>query len=142
MKQYARIGPVLLAATLCLSGCKSTAGSRPAPTVTALPVTPVPPRAGVEATMNTFDSAVLARAMTSARGYLTPALGAQTPPMQLAGVLGLQAVPTSARYTITRLSTRAATLRLTFTTGRGRSTSILHLTDTVHGWRISAISTG
>lgn len=141
MRRFARVAwlALLLAA---LGGCRTSAGTSPAPTVTALPVAAVSPRQGVHRLMDTFDRAVLIRAMTSARGYLTPALAAQTPPMRLAAALGLRNIPRAAHYTVTHLGPQRATVEVQYQVSPTAARDRLTLVQKRGLWRIAVIQTG
>lgn len=89
-----------------------------------------------------FDRAVLLREMTSARGYLTPSLAAATPPVQLASLLGLQAIPRTAHYSIVRVTSRRAVSHVTYASASGVVRDIVTLTRANGTWRISAIQPG
>lgn len=131
---------------ICFSGCRSTVSSSipnptPRPTVAPLP-TALPGAAGVANLMDTFDRAVVIGAMTSARGYLTPALAVQSPPMSLPLQLGLPKIPKSARYTIRAVNDQRATVAVTYHLASGSVHDQLSLVRLRNMWRISRIKRG
>jgi hypothetical protein len=90
--------------------------------------------------MGQFDEAVLLRAMTLTRSYLTPSFAAQTSSMALPTLLGLQgSIPTSAKYTVLSLGSRRAEVAVVYhlATGSARDRLILVYNGTL--WRVSAI---
>lgn len=129
----------LLIVTVMSSGCRSSAAQRPLPTPTTHTVTTPPGRAGVLAVIGSFNRAVLIRAMTAARGYLTPSLAAQTPPMELASLLGLQHIPRGAGYGRVRVRGTRASAVVTYRTASGAVHDSLRLVRRGGTWLISAI---
>lgn len=129
----------LLAASLCASGCRSSAARSVIPTPTARTVTTPPGRAGVISVLTGFDRAILLRAMTSARGYLSPSLASQTPPMTLASVLGLQDIPRSASFSHVQVNGSRASALIAFRTGSKTARDQIGLTRTNGAWRIASI---
>lgn len=133
-------------AIICFSGCRSTVSSSipnptPRPTVAPVP-TALPGAAGVANLMDTFDRAVVIGAMTSARGYLTPALAAQSPPMVLPITLGLAKIPKTARYTIRSVNGQRAAVAVTYHLASGSAHDQLSLVRLRGMWRISRIRRG
>jgi hypothetical protein len=132
-----------LVASTVLGGCASSSGAT-TPTATSAPATVPPPtsipgRPGVEEIMGMFDQAVINRAMTSARGFLTPSLARTTPPMTLAADLGLRNVPVTATYTIVSSGRDRAVVDVTYGLAHGKVRDRLSLVRAADGWRIAAI---
>lgn len=138
-RRIASLGELLLAVGVCATGCRSSAARRVIPTPTAHTVTMPPGRAGVTSVLTGFDRAILIRAMTSARSYLSPPLAAETPPMALASLLGLQDIPRGARYSSVTVKGRRASALVSFRTGSQTARDRISLTRTNGIWRISSI---
>lgn len=145
LRPLPRLLPAVLAcsAIFGLSGCHSTASSSipnptPRPTVAPLP-TALPGVAGVVGLVDTFDRAVVIGAMTSARGYLTPALAAQSPPMTLPIQLGLPTIPRSAGFTVRSANARRAMVEAKYHLASGIVHDQLSLVRLGGMWRIAKI---
>lgn len=132
-------GGALLTVAIGITGCRSSADQKVIPTPAPHVATTPPGRAGVISVLSSFDRAVVIRAMTSARSYLSPALAAQAPPMGLASLLGLQDIPRSARYSDVHVNGRRATANLTLRTRSQAVTDGVTLLRRGGTWRISAI---
>lgn len=137
-----RLSAMLLLA-VTLSGCHSTVTSSipnptPRPTIAPLP-TALPGAPGVANLMHTFDRAIVIGAMTSARSYLTPALAAQSPPMELPVELGVPKIPKSARYTIRSVNNHRATVEATYHLASGSVRDQFSVVRLRSMWRIAAI---
>jgi hypothetical protein len=89
--------------------------------------------------MDMFNRAVLLRAMTSARGYLSASLAATTPPMQLTALLGTRSIPLAAHYSILHVTRSRAAVEVTYTFAKGSVRNSMTLVRTHGTWRISAI---
>lgn len=86
-----------------------------------------------------FDRAVVIGAMTSARGYLTPALATQSPPMELPVMLGVPNIPRSAYYTIDSVNSRHATVDVTYRLATSSVRDRLSIVRVRSLWRIAEI---
>jgi hypothetical protein len=135
-----RLRTALLLVALLLSACRSSASQAiPTPAPTVPPLKTPSGRQGVKEVMAMFDRAIVIRAMTSARGYLSPSLAATTPPMQLAALLGLRSIPRAARFSVSQVTARRATVDVVYTAASGSVHDVATLARAQGTWRISSI---